>query len=628
MFADYSFQLSDILPGVQMLFVAFGTLVLVPLLTGFDPNVTLFTAGLGTLLFQLITRGQVPVFLGASVVFITPIIYGVHTWGIPGTLCGLAATGCLYIVFGLIVQLLGIQVIERLFPPVVTGPIIMIIGLILTPVAGNMAMGKTGNGAVQLISSDIALFVSLASLTVILLISITGKGLFRIIPIVCGIVVGYTVSLFLGIVDFSSVSSAKWLAIPNFIFPEWNLEAILFIVPAAIALMVKHFADIFAIGSITGKNYLQKPGIHRTLMGDGIATGVASFLGGPPNTTCSEVSGAVALTRLYNPGIMTWAAIAAILLAFVGKVGAVLQTIPVPVMGGIMLLLFGAIIVIGMHHLMTVGQELMAIRNLVIVALIMAVGISGLSLSIGNLSINGIGFAGILGVILNLALPHSIDKHAIGILVYGSILCDPGKEIKQHIQKIIPTITPFKVEYARKSKIRFNAPVLVPVEQNGTHVNAQIIILKQDVTEEMARDFLYRRAINFVDEPAIVYSDKDKHENMSLEIKSLNDFQNVKKVLYTAFKPNIDMVNNPQISPDEKAKELAYLAIESVNQNTFCMQRDGIRCLIENKAAGVQTPLCDAYTREILHRASGARDLNEARLRIAKQKGIYPESHQ
>jgi len=624
---NYSFQLSDILLGAQMLFVAFGALVLVPLLTGLDPNVALFTAGLGTLIFQLITKGQVPVFLASSFAFIAPIIYGVKTWGIPGTLCGLTAAGCLYIVFSLIIQIKGIQVIERLFPPVVTGPMIMIIGLILAPVAGNMAMGKTGDGAIQLIPENIALFVSLISLAVTVLISIIGKGFFKLVPILCGIVVGYILSFLLGIVDFSNLSTAEWFVIPNFVLPEWNIEAILFIVPVAIAPAIEHFGDILAIGSITGKNYLKQPGIHRTLMGDGIATGIASFFGGPPNTTYSEVTGAVAITRVFNPGVMTWAAIVAIILSFVGKIGAILQSIPVPVMGGIMLLLFGAIMVVGMNHLMSIGQELMIPRNLVIVALMMTVGISGLSITAMDFSIQGIGLAGILGVLLNLFLPHSREKYEIGILVYGSMLGDPGKEIQRHIHKIIPTTTPFKVEYARKSKNRSNAPVLVPVEQDGAHVKAHVIVLKPDMSEELAQNLLYRRAINFVDEPAIVYSDKVKHENMGLEIKCLQDFENVNHVFYTAFRPNIDSVNKPDISPDEKSKELAYLAIESVNQDTFCMQRDGIRCLIEDRAAGVKTPLCDAYIREILNRAKNAIDLNEARLRIAKQKGIYPECH-
>jgi uracil permease len=620
---DYLFRLKDAILGAQMLFVAFGALVLVPLLTGLDPNVALFTAGVGTLIFQVITGGQVPVFLASSFAFIAPIIYGVKTWGIPGTLCGLVAAGCLYILLSLIIQIRGVHVIQRLFPPVVTGPMIMIIGLILAPVAGNMAMGKTGDGVTQLIPINIALFIATFSLGVTVIVSIRGKGIFRLIPILSGIFAGYTLSLFFGIIDFSHIAAAKWFAIPNFVLPQWHLEAIIYIVPVAIAPAIEHFGDVLAIGSITGKNYLKSPGIHRTLMGDGIATGIASILGGPPNTTYSEVTGAVALTRIYNPAIMTWAAITAILLSFVGKIGTFLQTIPVPVMGGIMLLLFGAIMVVGMKQLIKVGDDLTMPRNLAIVAIMMTIGISGLRISVHDFCMEGIGLAGILGVLLNWILPNENQQYPLGILVYGSMMGDPGKEIKQSIQTTIPAVTPFPVEYARKSKNRSNAPVLVPVEADGAKVMAQILVMKPDISEHRACDFLYRRAINFVDEPAIVYADKDKHENSGLDIQFIENFENVEKVFYTAFTPNIDNIINPDISPDDKAKELAYLSIESLNQDTFCMQRDGIRCLIEDISSGIKTPLSEFYVREIVNRAS-ANDLNEARILIAKQKKIYP----
>ncbi|KPA14204.1 uracil transporter, partial [Candidatus Magnetomorum sp. HK-1] len=241
---NYSFQFSDSLLGAQMLLVAFGALVLVPLLTGLNPNVALFTAGLGTLIFQLITRGQVPVFLASSFAFIAPIIYGVQTWGIPGTLCGLAAAGCLYVIFSLIISLHGIKVIERLFPPVVTGPMIMVIGLILVPVAANMAMGKTGDGNSQLVPENIAIIISVTSLAVTVLTSIMGQKMLKFISILCGIIIGYILSLCFGIIDFSQVNSANWLACPDFVFPEWNLEAIFFIVPVAIAPAIEHFGDI------------------------------------------------------------------------------------------------------------------------------------------------------------------------------------------------------------------------------------------------------------------------------------------------------------------------------------------------------------------------------------------------
>jgi uracil permease len=403
---DYNFQVKDCFLGAQMLFVAFGALVLVPLLTGLDPNVALFTAGLGTLVFQIITRGKVPVFLASSFAFIAPIIYGVKTWGIPGTMCGLAAAGLIYVLLSLLVRVQGNDIIKKVLPPVVTGPVIMVIGLILAPVAVHMAMGKTGDGAVVLFPQTTALTVGLLALATTVLVSILGKGVFKLIPIICGIVVGYAVSLFFGIVDFSGISKAAWFSVPHFTLPEWNLQAIFFIVPIAIAPAIEHFGDVVAVGGVTGKDYLKDPGIQNTMLGDGIATSIASFLGGPPNTTYSEVTGAVALTKIFNPAIMTWAAVTAILLAFVGKLGAILQTIPTPVMGGIMLLLFGAIMVVGLNTLVKSGQDLMEARNLSIVALILIFGIGGMSFSAGQFQLQGIGLAGILGVVLNLVLPR------------------------------------------------------------------------------------------------------------------------------------------------------------------------------------------------------------------------------
>ena len=392
--------------GAQMLFVAFGALVLVPLLTGLDPNVALFTAGAGTLLFQLITKRSVPIFLASSFAFIAPIIHGVQTWGIPGTLCGLAAAGLLYVVISIAVKLFGVGFLHRILPPVVVGPVIMVIGLILAPVAVFMALGKTGDGAIILVPQNKALILSMITLLTTILVSLLAKGMLRLIPILIGILVGYVVSIPMGLVDISPVTEAAWFAVPNFVFPQWNWQAILFIVPVAIAPAIEHFGDILAIGHVTGKDYIKSPGIHRTMMGDGLATTLASCLGGPPNTTYSEVTGAVTLTRMYNPVIMTWAAVFAILLAFVGKIGAILQTIPVPVMGGIMLLLFGAITVVGLNSLVKAGDDLTEPRNLAIVALILVFGIGGMAFSVSDFTLKGIGLAGIAGVILNLILPN------------------------------------------------------------------------------------------------------------------------------------------------------------------------------------------------------------------------------
>lgn len=403
---DYVFRLKDSLIGAQMLFVAFGALVLVPLLTGLDPNVALFTAGAGTLLFQALTKRMVPIFLASSFAFIAPIMYGVQTWGIPGTMCGLVAAGLFYVLLSLGIKYFGSGFLHRLLPPVVVGPVIMVIGLVLAPVAVHMALGKTGDGAVVLVPQGVAMVVAMVTLGTTILVSLLAKGFMRLIPILTGIAVGYIVSIPLGLIDLTPVTEAAWFAMPAFVMPAWNLQAILFIVPVAIAPAIEHFGDVLAIKHVTGKDYFENPGIHRTLMGDGLATTLASMLGGPPNTTYSEVTGAVTLTRVFNPAIMTWAALFAIVLAFIGKVGALLQTIPVPVMGGIMLLLFGAITVVGLNSLVKTGEDLTQPRNLAIIALILVFGIGGMSFETGEFALKGIGLAGIAGVLLNLVLPR------------------------------------------------------------------------------------------------------------------------------------------------------------------------------------------------------------------------------
>ena len=403
---DYRFSIGHTLVGMQMLFVAFGALVLVPLLTGLDPNVALFTAGIGTLLFQLITGGKVPIFLASSFAFIAPIIYGVQTWGMAATLGGLAAAGLVYIALSALVKLRGVGVLHRLFPPIVVGPVILIIGLILAPVAVNMALGKSGDGALQLVPQTQAVIVSAIALGVTVLTTLLGKGFLRIVPILCGVVAGYLAALVLGLVDFTPVNNAAWFAVPDFVYPEWNTAAVLYMLPVAIAPAIEHFGDMLAISGVTGRDYLQKPGVHRTLLGDGLATTLAAGLGGPPNTTYSEVTGAVALTKAFNPSVMTWAALTAIVLAFVAKLGAILQTIPVPVMGGILILLFGAIAVIGIKSTVKLGDAIMEPRNLAIGSIMIVCGIGGLSIGTAEFSMSGIGLAAMIGVILNLILPQ------------------------------------------------------------------------------------------------------------------------------------------------------------------------------------------------------------------------------
>ena len=394
------------LAGSQMLFVAFGALVLMPLITGMDPSVALFTAGIGTLMFQFTTQRQVPVFLASSFAFIAPIMYSNQTWGLAATLGGLLAAGIMYILLSLLVRLRGPGFIQRLLPPIVVGPVIMVIGLGLASVAVNMAMGKTGDGAEQIIDYPIAISIAMLSLATTIAVAIFAKGLFRLVPILAGVIVGYSLSWALGIVEFSSVGEASWLAVPGFVTPEFKLAAILFMIPVAIAPAIEHIGDVLAIGSVTGKDYIRKPGLQRTLLGDGIATSTAAMFGGPPNTTYSEVTGAVMLTRNFNPNVMIWAACFAIGLAFIDKFGAILLSIPTPVMGGILCLLFGSIAVVGMNTLIKNQVDLTQPRNLCIVSVTLVFGIGGLMIGNQSFSLQGISLCGVVAIVLNLILPH------------------------------------------------------------------------------------------------------------------------------------------------------------------------------------------------------------------------------
>ena len=407
-YEGYKFDLKQSLIGVQFLFVAFGALVLVPILTGLDANVALFTAGLGTLLFQLITRKNVPpIFLASSFAFIAPLQYGIEKWGIPVTMGGVIFAGFFYVVLSLVVRFGGEKILHKILPPVVVGPVIMTIGLILAPNAVKMATSAT-----QIYTQNVAMIVAATSLIATIVVMMLGRGMFRLIPILLGIIAGYIVAYCFGMVDFSAIASAPWFRVPSFSAPKFELEAIIYMIPIAIAPAIEHIGDMLAISNVTKEDFLKNPGLKNTLLGDGLATSLAAAFGGPPNTTYSEVTGAVSLTKAYNPAIMTFAAITAIVLAFVGKLGAVLSTIPAPVIGGIMLLLFGIIASVGMETLIKNRVDLADPRNMIIVALIFIFAIGGMVLDFGAVKFSGIGLGAVTGIVLNLLLPKT--KHYEG----------------------------------------------------------------------------------------------------------------------------------------------------------------------------------------------------------------------
>jgi len=382
-----------IILGIQFLFVAFGATVLVPLLVGIDPSVALFTAGVGTLIFHLITKGKVPVFLGSSFAFIAPIVASTKLYGLPGTLCGLIAVGLVYTIVSGIIKMWGLKVIEKIFPAIVVGPVIMLIGLSLANVAVDMA--KT-NWTVA----------SVVLLTAVLLV-VYGKGMMKLIPIFVAIFIGYILSICLNMVDFTPIAEAKWFALPQFVHPEFSWGAIIYMIPVAAAPIIEHIGDMYAIGGVANKKFVKDPGLHRTLLGDGVATAFAGFFGGPPNTTYSEVTGAIALTKVVDPRVLRISAITAIAFSLIGKVSAVLKTIPQSILGGIMLLLFGMIASLGIKTLIDAKTDLGKTRNQVIVSIVLTIGIGGASISYGNFSLAGIGLASIVGVVLNLILPDT-----------------------------------------------------------------------------------------------------------------------------------------------------------------------------------------------------------------------------
>lgn len=381
--------------GVQFLFVAFGATVLVPLLVGMDPSTALFTAGIGTLIFHLVTKGKVPVFMGSSFAFIAPIVKSTELYGLSGTMSGIVAVGAVYGIMSALIKWRGVGFIQKLFPAVVIGPVIMLIGLSLATTGVNMAKENWP--------------IALSALVTAVIVSMLGRGMLKLIPIFCGIVVGYFVAFFFYDIDLSGVVAAPWLAMPQFVTPAFSWEAIVFMIPVAIAPVIEHVGDIYAVNAVAGKDFVKDPGLHRTMLGDGLACMFAGFIGGPPVTTYSEVTGAISLTKITDPVVIRIAAVSGILFSVFGKVSALLKSIPSPVLGGIMLLLFGTIAAVGINNMIQNRINMGNTRNLIIVSLILTFGIGGALFQFGDFTLAGIGLAAVLGVVLNLILPKDKD---------------------------------------------------------------------------------------------------------------------------------------------------------------------------------------------------------------------------
>ena len=398
----------NVVMGLQHTFVMFGATVLVPILTGLDVGVTLFAAGVGTWIFHIMTGFKVPVFLGSSFAFIPGLIAVGASQGLPYALGGIVIAGLLYVVVGTIFKFVSYEHLHKILPAHVTGPMIILIGLILAPVAIQNAKGDFSKPIVDAIGVNGAWGIALFTFAVGVFVKIAfpkfGWKFLSNLPVLISLVAGYVLAALLGLIDFSSVSEAAWIGIPKFTLPKFSVEAISVMVPIAIVTMVEHFGDVLAIGNVVGKDFIKDPGITRTLWGDGIATSVAGLIGGPANTTYSENTGAVALTGVFNPLIMRIAATFAILLAMIPKFTALIGTIPGPVIGGISILLFGMISSIGIKNMVDAKVNLSNAKLLIITATMLVLGLGGATFAFGNFKLSGLGLAAIAGIVLNLIL--------------------------------------------------------------------------------------------------------------------------------------------------------------------------------------------------------------------------------
>ena len=382
--------------GVQYLFVAFGATVLVPLLVGLDPSTALFSAGVGTLIFHLVTKGKVPIFLGSSFAFIAPIISATELYGLSGALFGCLGVSAVYLVMSLLIRLFGLRFISRLFPPVVIGPIIMLIGLSLSGSAVKMAQSNW--------------LLAVVSLSTAIIVTLYARGIARLIPIFLGIIIGYVADLLFFEVDLAPIASAPWFSLPQVTLPEtFSWQPILFMIPVAIAPVIEHIGDVYVVNNVAGKNFVKEPGLHRTMLGDGLACLFASLVGGPPVTTYSEVTGAMSLTKITDPAVFRIAAVTGIIFSLVGKVSALLRSIDQAILGGIMLLLFGTIAGAGISSLLQSRVNLASSRNIVIISVTLTTGIGGAVLSFGSFSLSGIGLSALIAVLLNLLLPERTE---------------------------------------------------------------------------------------------------------------------------------------------------------------------------------------------------------------------------
>lgn len=400
--------------ALQHVLAMFGATILVPMLTGLSPSLALLSAGIGTLLFHSVTKGVVPVFLGSSFAFIGAIALILESEGVGAVKGGVIIAGLIYVIMSYVIRIFGVDKVRSFFPPIITGPVIIVIGLRLSPTALSMAgysVNESGLGVFDLQS----LIISSSVVITMVIVTIFAKGFFKLVPILISVIVGYTVAMLFGAVDFTPIANAPWLGFDSAsmesftTLPTFTSSAISAIAPIALVVFIEHIGDITTNGSVVGKDFFKEPGIHRTMLGDGIATITAGLIGGPPNTTYSENTGVLAVTKVYDPAILRIAACFAIAISLLGKFSGFVQSIPSAVMGGVSIILFGMIASVGLRTLIDEQLDFSHSRNLLIAALVLVTGISIDNVYIaGTLSISGLAIAALIGVILNKLLPQDI----------------------------------------------------------------------------------------------------------------------------------------------------------------------------------------------------------------------------
>lgn len=399
---DEKLPLLQTLPlSLQHLFAMFGSTVLVPILFKVDPATILLFNGLGTLLYLFICKGRIPAYLGSSFAFISPVFAVLSKYDYSAALGGFIVTGFIFVLMALLVGAVGTKWIDVVFPPAAMGAIVAVIGLELAPVAAQMAGLTVAADATKYVADPKVITVSMFTLGVTILGNVVFRGFLGIIPILVGIVSGYVLSIFMGLVSTEAITKANWFAAPTFYSPTFDFNAIMIIIPAALVVIAEHIGHLFVTSNIVNNDLAKDPGLHRSLLGNGISTLISGFFGSTPNTTYGENIGVLALTKVYSTWVIGGAAIIAIILSFVGKLSAAIQSIPTPVMGGVSLLLFGVIAASGIRMLVEAKVDYSKASNLILTSIVLVIGVSGAQIQLGAVSLKGMGLATVVAIILS-----------------------------------------------------------------------------------------------------------------------------------------------------------------------------------------------------------------------------------